>query len=252
MFGFLKKPTDERYVPGSSDFLTGYEHIHRYFLAQKQSLGKRVLDLACGEGYGSSILAQNALHVTGIDICPKTIRQAQKKYRAQNLHFQVGSIEKLPLAGQHLFDLVVCFEAIEHISAQKELLQEVKRVLAPGGLFIASTPNKPVYSERGTRENPHHLKELTFEELDQLLAPVFQHRAYFGQKSYVASKIFPLQGSDKTQDLRMSMGKLVQEEELLPRYFLIFASRESLPPLSEKSFLTDISQREGHIKWEAT
>lgn len=239
-----KKLTEERYVPGSPDLTTGYEHIHRYSLASQFADGKTVLDLASGEGYGTAMLAEKATHITGIEICPETVAHAQSKYK--NVDFRVGSIEAIPIEGKHLFDLAVCFEAIEHIAGQEALLTEVKRLLRPDGLFIVSTPNKPVYSEKGTRQNPHHVKELEFNEFDELLGRYFAHRLYYGQKSYAASKIFPLhQAGGLAQDLLI--GAPVEKE---PRYFIAVASNDPFEQVPEASFLTDVAIREGYIKWE--
>src|SRR5205085_413641 len=126
--------TGERYVPWIRDAEIGYEHLHRYAFAAQFVRNKRVLDLASGEGYGSDFLARTAKHVIGIDIDEKAIKHAQNKYIRPNLEFKLGSIVDIPLNGSTLFNVVVCFEALEHVDDHEKLLTEVKRLLTPNGL----------------------------------------------------------------------------------------------------------------------
>ena len=104
--------TGERYVPWLEEAAIGYEHIHRYAYATQFVRNKRVLDLACGEGYGSYLLAKSAKSVVAIDIDENSIKHARNKYIKQNIEFKVGSITEVPIAGEHLFEVVVCFEAV--------------------------------------------------------------------------------------------------------------------------------------------
>jgi len=84
--------TGERYLPFVDTKILGaeihYEHLHRYYFASKFVEGKRVLDLACGEGYGSYILSKSAEHVVGVDIDELTIKHASCKYIRDNLEFK--------------------------------------------------------------------------------------------------------------------------------------------------------------------
>ena len=162
--------------------------------------------------------------------------------------------------------MIVCFEALEHISNQETLLKEVKRLLKEDGIFIVSTPNKPVYSENGTRQNPFHLKELERSEFETLLNRYFKQIALYGQKSYASSQIFLLEASEQVpkSDIQKELQfasriivkkggdgfKFVDEEDPLPRYFIAIASNFKIDITEEASYLTDISIREGYIKWE--
>jgi len=107
--------TGERYLPNTVNPQISYEHWHRYLLASTHINGMSVLDIACGEGYGAHLLAEKAKKVVGIDINKESIEHANKKYQKSNLKFQIGSAEKIPVAGKHLFDVVVSFETIELI-----------------------------------------------------------------------------------------------------------------------------------------
>src|SRR5688572_21943462 len=158
--------TGERFVPWVDEAAVAYEHLHRYFWVSGFVQGKRVLDLASGEGYGSNLLARTADFVVGIDIDAGAIRHASEKYTASNLQFLQASITEVPIAEPHSFDVIVCFEAIEHIEAHQALLAEVKRLLKKEGLFVVSTPNKSVYNEHSEEHNPYHVKELSFDEFN--------------------------------------------------------------------------------------
>src|SRR5690349_17710502 len=102
------------------------EHLHRYAMALELAKDKTVLDIACGEGYGSSFLADVARSVTGIDIDEPTVKKAKDKYRKTNLIFKTGDIAHLQEASES-FDLVLSFETLEHVKEQDAMLAEIKR-----------------------------------------------------------------------------------------------------------------------------
>lgn len=144
--------------------------------------GKGVLDLACGEGYGSRILSETAANVLGVDGDRNSIVHAAKKYIKANLEFCVGSVCDVPVEGEAVFDVITCFEALEHVEQHDMVMAQVRRLLKPGGLFIASTPNKLVYTDELGLSNPFHVKELYLHELETLLKRYFQIHEYFGAK----------------------------------------------------------------------
>src|SRR5258705_5166321 len=141
------------------------EHLHRYALAMEFADGKKVLDIACGEGYGTHLLATRATYATGMDIDKSTIEKAKAKYDKKNISFLVSGAEKIS-ANDNEFDLVGCFETLEHLSDHASVLKEIKRVLKPGGLLIISTPDKNTYTEARGYKNPFHAKELYYDEFD--------------------------------------------------------------------------------------
>lgn len=243
--------TEERYSPGFFDLCTGYEHIHRYLFALQYTRGKKVLDLACGEGYGSALIARSACEVIGMDICADTIHRARGLYSHPNLVFTIGSMESIPL--QDTFDVIICFEAIEHIENHDLLCKEVKRLLKQEGIFILSTPNKWVYSENGKTNNPYHLKELDLNELQALLAHYFSYQYLYGQKTVTASRIFSLHASHLVCEERILMDEhafcQTGEEEPLPRYFIALASEQHLQAYEGVSYLTDVAPRNGYAQW---
>jgi len=130
--------TGERFVPGVGGEIV-YEHVHRYAYARRYADGKRVLDAACGEGYGSALLSREAATVVGVDDGAAAIAHARARYHAPNLAYVQGSVLALPLADASV-DLVVSFETIEHLGEQREMLAEFRRVLAPDGVLILTAP----------------------------------------------------------------------------------------------------------------
>lgn len=183
--------TGERFVPTEQGRIR-LEHYHRYVSVMEFVADKDVLDVACGEGYGTSLMATAARSVVGVDISEEAIDHASRTYNNMiNLSFRQGSATSIP-AGDAVFDVVVSFETIEHLSAQAEMLAELRRVLRPDGILIISSPNRPVYSAEHGQENEFHVKELDFDEFDDLLKSQFASIRYFGQRMLMGSVIQPL------------------------------------------------------------
>ncbi|MCL4493125.1 MAG: class I SAM-dependent methyltransferase [Nitrospirae bacterium] len=183
--------TGERYIPGVEGGIA-YEHVHRYAFACGLISGKEVLDIACGEGYGSSLLAKRAKGVIGVDISDEAISHAIRKYGNQkNLEFRVGSCTDMPCADES-FDIVVSFETIEHIAGQKRMLDEVKRVLRKPGILIISSPNKKTNSDNTGLRNEFHIRELYLAEFANLLHSRFKYVNMMGQRLTLSSYMWPL------------------------------------------------------------
>jgi SAM-dependent methyltransferase len=184
--------TGERFVPELRGQIS-YEHLHRYEIARRFARDQDVLDVACGEGYGASYLAQVARSVVGIDSDGDAIRHAASRYTAMNLRFRTGDAAQLPLADGS-FDLVVSFETIEHLVEHEGMLSEISRVLRTDGRLIISSPNKLVYSDLPDYQNPFHVRELYFDEFRELLQRHFPSCAIFGHRIFAASAVHPLRG----------------------------------------------------------
>ena len=172
--------TGERLIPGQVDVDLLNEHMARYTFAARLAAGKRVLDAGCGAGYGAAELAHVASSVVGADIAAEAVGFAREHYPLPNLRFEQASCTALPHPDGG-FDLVVAFEVIEHLADWRGLLLEARRLLAPGGQFIVSTPNRLYYTEsRGVHgANPFHVHEFDFEEFRSELSAVFPHVALF-------------------------------------------------------------------------
>jgi SAM-dependent methyltransferase len=184
--------TGERYIPTLDSPEISYEHWHRYLYASGFSEGRTVLDLACGEGYGSNLLSLNAQTVIGVDISQETINHAASKYIRDNLEFKVGSAGSIPIEGTEIFDLIVSFETIEHISdnEQHAFMAEVKRLLKKGGMFIVSTPNRLSYTDLPRYQNQFHVREFYVHEFKDFLRQYFPHVSLLGQKIFPVSYIW--------------------------------------------------------------
>jgi 2-polyprenyl-3-methyl-5-hydroxy-6-metoxy-1,4-benzoquinol methylase len=169
--------TGERMVPEASDGMTFWEHVERYRFALDHIQGRRVLDIACGEGYGSAAMAAaGAGKVIGVDVSEEACAHARAKY---GIEAREGSAEAMPV-GDGEVEVVVSFETIEHLHDVKAFLRECHRVLSPGGKIIISTPNLPVYHERAP-DNPFHHHEMAKEEFDALLCEHFINVRMLGQ-----------------------------------------------------------------------
>lgn len=168
--------TAERMNPASSEPGVFWEHALRYHFACQFAAGKNVLDIACGEGYGTDALGRVARSCTGVDRDEGTIDRAREKYGD---HFLVGDAEEIPCESAS-FDLVVSFETIEHVPSPGRFAAEIARVLKPGGEVVISTPNQSTYNMRSA-SNPFHCSEMEKEEFLELLAGHFEVTQICGQ-----------------------------------------------------------------------
>ena len=124
-----------------------YERLHRYRLVKEFVKNKKTLVLSSGEGYGSFILSEEADSVIGIEDNEVDIESARSKYSKDNLTFLKGSLSKIPIAGENLFDVIVFLEGFEEVEAHSLLLSEVKRLIKGDGLFIVSVPNRKLLGQ---------------------------------------------------------------------------------------------------------
>lgn len=223
--------TGERYIPELRGQIE-IEHIHRYLLAKLLSSGKRVLDIASGEGYGSAMLAETAKSVVGVDISQEAVTHATAKYHIDNLKFKVGSCSSIPLEDSSI-DMIVSFETIEHHNEHDQMMREFKRILVPNGIVIISSPDKYEYSDRTNYNNPYHVKELYRNEFESLLKTYFKNHKILDQKVVYGSYIFGNNISKKTISYRLSEGKLSEEFSGLPMpiYLIAIASDSDLSPI---------------------
>jgi SAM-dependent methyltransferase len=205
--------TGERLVPGQVDADLWNEHLARYLFAKRLARHKRVLDIACGHGYGSAELAQVAEAVTGVDVSEEAVEAAALAYRAPNLRFQAAAAQSLPFEDA-AFQLITAFEVIEHLEDWERLLAEARRLLAPGGQFIVSTPNRRYYAEtrRQSGPNPFHVHEFEFEEFDRALAEHFSSVRMYLQNHVEAIAFEPLTEGHVRGELLVELGEKRPEE----------------------------------------
>jgi len=173
-------------IPGQYPVLIENEHLARYRFAAQFVKDKQVADIACGTGYGTQLLARaGAQTVRGVDLSGEAVNFSREHYHAPNVTFEVASAEKLTPLKDRQFDLVVSFETIEHLPNVEAYLDEMARILRPGGTFLVSTPDRRIASVmhcfRGRPANCHHVREYTERELLDLLSTRFQIQACYGQ-----------------------------------------------------------------------
>ncbi len=229
--------TGERLVPTLAGGIA-CEHLHRYAMARDAVAGKDVLDIACGEGYGSALLAQTARSVTGVDVDPKAVAHAEAKYGGANARFLHGECVAIPV-GDASVDVVVSFETIEHISEHEIFLSEIRRVLRPGGLVLISTPERENYDTTQTTANPFHVREMSGEEFHALLKNRFAHVALLSQRYLSSSVILP-----EAAEVKVSAGMFSGNYSAVdfsgrlrtPVYFIAAASDAALPSLKAGVF----------------
>ena len=150
----------------SYDGLEAAIHVARYLLASTHCKGRRVLDIACGEGYGSRMLKEwGASEVLGVDVSQDAIDHAQHNFGCEGVDFRCAPAEDLPqiLAGQG-FDLIVSLETIEHLQEPQRFLADLRQALNPGGCIIISCPNDWWYFPSEQEKNPYHIRKYHFEE----------------------------------------------------------------------------------------
>ncbi|MFN2377121.1 MAG: class I SAM-dependent methyltransferase [Candidatus Binatia bacterium] len=163
--------TGER--PGwGKDFDYDYaRHVAAYRHAATLVAGRRVLDAGCGEGFGTATLASLAAEVVGVDYSADAVGECRRLWSGEerpNLRFEQVDLT-LPGDFRELFDVVLCFQVLEHIRDSTPFLHALRERLAPGGRLLLTTPNRL----RSASENPYHVREYTAGELAAELAKVF-------------------------------------------------------------------------------
>ncbi|HKA66579.1 MAG TPA: class I SAM-dependent methyltransferase [Solirubrobacterales bacterium] len=159
--------TGERTLPDVPEENYWYRrHLVVYEWIAARTGGLRVLDMACGEGYGSDVLAASAASVVGVDANPEAHEHARLRYARANLRFERDLVESFA----EPCDAVVFLQTIEHVRDAGAILEHFKSMLAPGGVAFVSTPNlltlAPPRAEKSG--NPWHLHEYRAEEFRRL------------------------------------------------------------------------------------
>jgi SAM-dependent methyltransferase len=148
-------------------------HLAVYEWIAARVAGAVVLDMACGEGYGSEVLARSAARVVGVDGNPEAHEHARLRYPGPNLSFQWGAVETF--GEPDAFDAVVFLQTIEHVIDPSAVLGHFSRILKPGGVAYVSTPNVLKLAPAGQpkSDNPWHLREYRASEFGELCRGAF-------------------------------------------------------------------------------
>lgn len=161
--------TGERTVPGLPEENYWFRrHEAAYEFALPLAAGRRVLEVGCGEGYGTALLSSRAADIVGIDYDTVAVAHASRTY--PGVEFVRANLAALPVANRSV-DLLATLQVIEHVWNHPEFVGEGLRVLRPGGRMLVTTPNRLTFSP-GLDEpvNPFHTVEFTAVELAALLS----------------------------------------------------------------------------------
>lgn len=163
----------ERIVPdllaGTDGTATLKAHIDRYTFASRYAEGRRVLDMACGVGYGSALLHRaGALSVIGVDLSEQAIAYARDRYGCVGIRFAVDRAETFQPHGP--IDLAVSLETLEHVSDPRSLLARLTSLVGRGGVVIASVP-----TTLSTDVNPFHVHDFSANDLHQMFRDAGLH-----------------------------------------------------------------------------
>jgi 2-polyprenyl-3-methyl-5-hydroxy-6-metoxy-1,4-benzoquinol methylase len=241
--------TPERFDPAAMrGELIETEHLARYRFAAGAVAGKRVLDAGCGWGYGANILAlAGAESVVGIDVSESVI-EASRAAAEPAVELIVGDILEL-IHDDGEFDVIVCFEVIEHVEQQQAVLNELRRVLATDGVLLISSPNDEVYGRR----NPHHTHQFGLAEFRSTLEERFANVAIHAQQNWITSMISSheiLAG----EDVELNPIELLKTAALAPgeeTYLIGVASDTMLPRLGATAVLGRETELERWLEmWE--
>lgn len=222
----------ERIDPILREDLYCVDHLLRYALAIPLCKGSRVLDAACGVGFGTVLLArQRVKEVVGLDNSEDGIRLCQERWKLENLKFIRQDLEALETGEAGSFDLITSFETLEHVKDPSLVLSRFKQVLNEGGVLMGSVPGKTDRYE----DNAFHLHYFDGDSLRSMLEDHFQNVAIFGQSFSVRSAIHPIDETlapeplKKEQEavLKIDLGKGSMEEDSL----VFLASDGELPAL---------------------
>jgi 2-polyprenyl-3-methyl-5-hydroxy-6-metoxy-1,4-benzoquinol methylase len=233
--------TKGRFVPGTAGGTeTEAAHRARYLWARPLAAGRDVLDAGCGVGYGTAILAGGgAASALGIDVSAHAIAEARAKAGGP-ARFEVADIERLDVPDDS-FDLITCFEVIEYVQHPEHALDELRRVLRPGGLLLFSSPNRAVYPPG----NRWHVNEYTSAEIEASLRRRFAQVRMYRQQALIASMIArddTAAVADEELELALELRKLVGSQPGGELYTIGAASDAPLPALGELALLGGAEQ----------
>jgi SAM-dependent methyltransferase len=225
----FRNGSPERLVPGlMRGQVIEADHLSRYYWASQFVAGRRVLDAGCGMAYGTALLAESgAAEAVGIDIAASVVEAAAADV-GDAVRLEVGDLSHLNFTDGS-FDVVVCFETIEHVEEPFAAMDELVRVLAPGGLIIISTPDRnATYSP-----NPHHRRELTRDELQTSLASRLANVQILRQQTFLGSTILKPGVPEEDEALsEVRVRRLADAAHEPGNYLVALAADEPLPKVA--------------------
>jgi ubiquinone biosynthesis O-methyltransferase len=229
------KFTGEYFIPGISPQRIEEDHLARYHFAAKYVRNNTVLDISCGTGYGSQILAEaGAKIVEGVDILEDVIDYAKAHYQKNNLNFKVGDV--CSLVSATFFDVIVSFESIEHVEDRRAMLANLHGLLKINGLLIISTPNRLITSPMSKSmfdkpKNKFHLMEFSIQEfITELTISGFRvdEKSIYGQRfrKYIPSALLAKVHKKFFRPDYRTSPDVIPVAGLMPRYIIIVAEKK--------------------------
>jgi ubiquinone/menaquinone biosynthesis C-methylase UbiE len=239
--------TGERMIPALHKGLNKYgAHLIRYQAALPFVKDRTVLDIACGTGYGSQLMAKTAKNVYGVDLSAESVAYATENYGAKNIEFLTGDAVKIPLPDQTV-DVVVSYETIEHVPNYQAFLDEIKRVMKPGGTLIISSPNSAV----SIGGNEYHHKEFNLSEFESVLKDNFKHHDMYHQSLWLYNSLLnaKLQSGEWQQSLPTTKTAAAKPEET--EFYLAVASDTKITTIIESAgVITEYHRQQPSMKRE--
>lgn len=241
----MNQPTPQSILPFTGERFTpecvreiAYEHWHRYAFALSLVAGRRVLDAASGEGFGAALLASKADSVTACDIDSASVAHATQRYSSHaNLSFHQADVTQLDALESNSFDVIVSFETLEHVMEHDRMMQGFYRLLKQDGVLLISTPDKKNYTDATGVVNPHHVRELYFDQFSALLDQHFQASKIYTQKLLFQSSLWALDQQGPAEALMHTQLAVEQGLNYPPMYYVAACAKSAealaaLPGLS--------------------
>lgn len=228
--------TGERYMPGATRKSIEKDHVERYKFCAPELRQKDVLDIACGVGYGSNYAIEaGAKSYLGVDIDKEAIEYAAHNFCGENVNFIVDNICNFS-PDNKLFDIVLCYETIEHVRCYKDALKNIYSIIRPGGGLYISSPNRIVTSPQCKTldcmpSNIYHTQEFTIEELVNELRKVgffIREDKIYGQRirwKVVQYVLLLMGGKDYLASLVSPKVNALNLKLSIPRYFIVLAEK---------------------------
>lgn len=227
--------TGERVIPGKVNLDLLNEHLVRYtFAKQLVKPSYQILDAGCGVGYGTKelVIGKSNVKATGIDISHEAIHYAVEHYGTSGCYFNVMNLEELTLEKES-FDLVVCFEVIEHLHQPEKFLSSIASLIKKDGFFVVSTPNKKMYSDAiPGYNNPYHVKEYYLDEFMEMLSGYFPNVDIYSQNYTQGMFIKPIQSEVSSCNISTNSSTESSMKDDNASYFVAVCSFEESAKIS--------------------
>ena len=163
----------------------------RYIYTLNYIVGKDVLDIACGVGWGTYVMSKVASNVYGVDLSDTAINTAKKFYNQDNIKYYTNFLENCNILDSSI-DIVTSFETLEHIDEPQLFLNEIFKVIKPNGILFISTPNGASFKKLRSQKpyNPFHVEEYEKQDILNMINEKWKVLEYKGQ--------FPMNDKSKT------------------------------------------------------